>query len=272
MCVTATASLAGDALHEQPKQAIHMPDLDSNIVDIEKQMQRFQERDWDPLLTIVFKPKDNQNSTPLLAPPPSEDRVLTAEHQALKTKQANRTEKQATVFDRAREDVIMMFIEDLNLKDEEFQTVMQFFYEGWGYISRYVYAEQFYHARRRPTQIFDDLEAFEPLAGSPSYPSDVTAQATFLSLLAADLFPEQDYLFNSWANELSEAFEASAFQFPSDTIAGKKIAMMVFDDYKQTLGYKDTRLNASLSLISHELDVDHFKGKLSNTALPKSFP
>ncbi len=232
----------------------------------------FKEADWDPLLTIVFAPKDNQENRPVLPSPPIDQDILNTEYQTLKKLQNERTEKQARLFERARNDVILMLMEDLKLAEEEYQPVIQFFYEGWGHISRHVYAEQFYHARRRPTQIYNDLEAYQPLAGSPSYPSDTTAQAIFMAFLAGDLFPEHDYLFQNWANEITHAFEASAFQFASDSVAGREIATRVFDDYKQSLAYKDAQLAASLALISYEVDINHFKSKLNNTERPKSFP
>lgn len=232
----------------------------------------FSENDWNPLLTLVFAPKDNQANRPVLSPPPSDPIIQEKEYQTLKKLQKNRDQKQERLFRRAHKDAIIMLLRDLKLYDDAYSSAILFFYEGWAHISGHVYAEQLYHARLRPTQQYNDLESFAPLAGSPSYPSDMTAQTVFMALLAGDLFPEYDYLFQNWANQISDAFEASAFQFPSDTIAGREIAMRVFNEYKQSPSYKDDQLEASLSLISYEFDVDHFKSKLINTDRPQTFP
>ena len=72
---------------------------------------------------------------------------------------------------------------------------------------------------------FDDLES----ARTPSYPSGHTTQAFFIAHKLASLYPDYSGAFYDLADMIADSRIDAGVHFPSDNIAGKKLALKLFD-------------------------------------------
>lgn len=92
--------------------------------------------------------------------------------------------------------------------------------------------------RARPTQLAPDLTTLVAIPGHAAYPSGHATQARMVALVLGYIDEKNKAAYESYAHEVAVRREIAGLHYPSDSIAGEKLADAVFEKLLQKPEYK----------------------------------
>ena len=88
-------------------------------------------------------------------------------------------------------------------------------------------------SRPRPSQLDEKLELLIPNPGHPAYPSGHATQSMLFSEILSDIDPENRLIYIQYAKDIAVRREIAGVHYPSDSDAGQKLAVQLWDALKQ---------------------------------------
>ena len=233
----------------------------------------FRKDDWDPVITMMFKPEKKQDQKSLISPPPTQSREeFEKELEHLRVLVKSRTLQQEQRFEEIDADPFLHLFDEIGLNNDDFIQTRMLFYNALHTINNKVYEEKWRYQRQRPTQIDPMIDSLKPLPGSASYPAERAAQARIVAHVLTDIMPEYELVWQNWSNEVAKLYEVAGLQFRSDTEAGQELADKYYEVFSDDLNFQNSVLNAEIELVNFEPKVDTMIKEFGKKALPKSFP
>ncbi len=104
-------------------------------------------------------------------------------------------------------------------------------------------------SRPRPSQLSSELKLVLPNPQHPSYPSGHASQAYMIALVLSDFDPAHADVYKQFAIDIAHRREIAGFHYPSDSVAGRKLAVDIFARLRENEDFEKRYKQAKLSFI-----------------------
>lgn len=201
----------------------------------------------------VYLAKDEALS---LEPPPANDSKITvAELEILRgyEKNARDAETVNIILEENGEDPYISIFSRAgrvpdNLKNESVEKALRAAINETGY---FLLREKLNFARARPKQLTPELTLVIETPRHSAYPSGHAGQSYAGALVLAKLDPANEQKYIQMAKDVAQRREIAGVHYPSDSVAGQKIAEQVIEKLMKVPAYEKLFQEAKASIVSH---------------------
>jgi hypothetical protein len=169
----------------------------------------------------------------ILPKPPENDSATTKRELDLVIKAAaNRSNKAIDLIYKVDDDPLHLFYDFLDKRELKYNRSL--FDEYYNILESYVYALKYHYNRPRPDQIApyynEEVKViYTSTHQTPAYPSGHTAYAALAAHMLSKKFPYYKKEFFSLAEQAGTARILQGVHYPSDNVAGFKLAKVIFE-------------------------------------------
>lgn len=110
-------------------------------------------------------------------------------------------------------------------------------------------------ARPRPTQLEKNLTTVFPNPGHPAYPSGHASQSYMVALILSGFDPENAERYKAFAIDVAHRREIAGVHYPSDSVAGRQLAIDVLARLRAVSVYEKKYQEAKASYIKPDFSV-----------------
>ena len=121
-------------------------------------------------------------------------------------------------------------------------------------------------SRPRPSQLAPDLKLVISNPGHPAYPSGHASQTYMVALVLSDFDPENAEIYKQFAVDVAHRREIAGVHYPSDSVAGRKLAEDVLAALRAVDVFEKKYQDAKLSYIKPSLKTDDVDGDVGENA------
>lgn len=113
----------------------------------------------------------------------------------------------------------------------------------------FILERKFHFSRPRPNQIDPALTTVIPNPPHASYPSGHAGQSYITALVLSDFDPENEAVYKQFAYDIAHRREIAGVHYPSDTLAGRKLAVDVLAKLRENTVFEKKFQDAKISYI-----------------------
>ncbi len=235
--------------------------------------EKFRAQDWSPRILMKYAPDQNQdNRSILFSPYPYHSLEQAQEVEYVKTVTKARTDQQEKTFEAMNDDPLEHLLSLLDIDDENFIETRLLLISGLEALNKKIWEEKWRYQRLRPTQFDARIDSLRSLPESASYPAEKAAQARMVAHILAEVFPDHDYVWMGWADQVGKLYEIAGLQFPTDTKAGQDLADHYYKWFSGDIEFKNLVLNSNIEMIDFTPNVQAVEALFGTMEKPKKFP
>lgn len=115
--------------------------------------------------------------------------------------------------------------------------------------SYFILERKKHFSRPRPNQLESKLETVLPNPGHAAYPSGHASQLYMVALVLSDFDTEHTDLYKQFSYDVAHRREIAGFHYPSDSIAGRQLAVDVLKKLRENATFEKKYQDAKLSYV-----------------------
>lgn len=149
---------------------------------------------------------------------------------------ANKSNKALELIYKVDDDPLHLFYDFLDNRNLKYNRYL--FEEYYNILESYIYALKYHYNRPRPDQIApyynQEVKVVQTTTHqTPAYPSGHTAYAALAAHMLSKKFPQYKKEFFSLAEQAGTARILQGVHYPSDNVAGFKLAKVIFEEIER---------------------------------------